>query len=113
MWSSVRRMVRILDGRVVGLAVDGVGTSLVCNLGGGADVVHVETVAFAGKAGSATVIALLVISSLGPLPARQFRDGSRDRSAMTSAAFFGGHRCAQARTLRNRREGSSNRCLAL
>lgn len=64
----IRRMVRILDGREVGLVVDGVGTSLVFHLGdGGAGVVHVETVAFACQAGSATVITLLVVRGLGLL----------------------------------------------
>src|ERR1700760_1851390 len=62
----IRRMVRILDGRHVGLVVDGVGTSLVFHLGdGGAGVVHVVTVTLACKAGSAAVVALLVVLGLG------------------------------------------------
>src|ERR1700746_1108287 len=74
----IRRMVRILDGREVGLVVDGVGTSLVFHLGdGGAGVVHVVTVTLACKAGSAAVVALLVVRGLGLLGA--WRPGGRGR----------------------------------
>jgi hypothetical protein len=62
----IRRMVRIVDGREVGLVVDGCGTGIVFHLGdGGAGVVHVVTVAVACKAGSATVVTLLVVRGLG------------------------------------------------
>src|ERR1700739_283869 len=81
----IRRMVRIVDGCEVGLVVDGVRKSLVFHLGdGGAGVVHVVTVTLACKAGSAAVVALLVVLGLGLLGVwrpggRRGRRGRRGR----------------------------------